>query len=247
MDTRHRDRGLCGRRAGKEFRHRLSEPYPRGNFVQRAAYRQLFQQNSAMLSEFPPELLESMPLVATGIDKSDPQSFLRIVQILHTRWSRETQRLPSPRISGHPANGVLIQKDPCFRRSDGYDGDPYYVRCCIFRRLRNLFGSFSISNRVSVAMDKEQVEFGLGGEYNSYLPLQHRFSTVARITNVGQCDCRPDHFRRAAVRQQPLEVRNQRSVRSSLTQKEKTNQSVVHEGLVVYRGKRSCTPSGGCK
>ena len=98
---------------------------------------------------------------------------------------------------------------------------------------RNLFGSFSVSNRVSVAMDKEQVEFGLGGKYNSYLPIQHRFSTVPRITNVGQCDCRPDHFRRAAVRQQLLEVRNQRPVRSSLTQKEKTNQSVVHEGLVV--------------
>ena len=186
-----------------------------------------------MLSELLPELPASMPLVAAGLHKSGPKSFLRIVYILHARRSRKTQRLPSPRVSGHPANRVLIQKNPCFRRSDRNNADPPSLGYCTSQRLDNLFESFPISSRVSVAMDEKQVEFGLGDKYASYLPLQHRSPTHSRITNVGQSDCRPDHLRRAAVRQQLLKVRNQRPVGTSLTQKEKANQLVVHDELNV--------------
>ena len=45
-----------------------------------------------------------------------------------------------------------------------------------------------MSGCVSVAMDKEQIEFGFSRKYDAYFPLQHRASTFPRIPYGGKRD-----------------------------------------------------------
>ena len=181
-----------------------------------------------MLSEFPSELLEAISLVAASSNESRFQNCLRIGYILDSRRSRQVQRSPSSRISGNSANRGLIQKYPCFRRSDGNDGNPIDFQFRVSRRLCDLPGSFFMSCCVGVAMNEENIEFGFRGKYNSYLSFQHRASTFPGITDIGKRNRCPHYLRCAAMRQELPEVRYQRPVRSSLAQEEKSSRTIVH-------------------
>ena len=200
-----------------------------------------------MLSKFPSELPDTMSLVTTGRNQSRFENCLRICCVLDSRRPWQVERLPSSRISGNSANCVLIQKNPCLCRSDGNDVDPINRQFRIARRLGNFPGSFFDSGQVGVAVDEEHVELGFRGEYSPHFPLQHRGSTCPGITYAGERDRCPHHLRCAAMRQQQTEVWNQRPVRSPLAQEEKANHAVVHGNQAEPNGRRSCTPSGGCR
>ena len=239
--------GLRSPLLGDKQRDCFPEPCPRRNVIQSAADGKLLQEDSAMPSESVSELPESIPTATACGDECRFENSFWVSEMLHPGRSWQIQGLSSSWFACHPSDGALVQQDPCFRGPYGNNRDPVHVQLDVRRCLDDLPRSRFVACHVRISMHEEQVVFRFSREYCRHLSLQRRASSSPGILYRRQGNGKADGRWCTAGHQQPFEVWNQCPVRASFAKKDEPDRRTRHNGQADSNGRRSWTPSGGCR
>ena len=185
-----------------------------------------------ILLEFP----ETIPLPTASRGKGGFKGFFRMRDALYLRGGRQFERNPPSRVAGDPADCRLVQQKPSFRFPHRDRWNPAQNRLDLGHRAFDFDQSAVVAGIVRVPMDKHEVVFGVDRQKRPNLSAycRHRVGFGRPYRRPGNCCA--DGFACTAMDQQTLEVFDERPVRASFANEDKSDGLSRHEAAAGDAG-----------